>query len=310
MRSELSFLLTFASLCRVITIKYLLISTQRSGSTFLCGLLNLSQVVCGMKDEAREQNTTYRSEMMFKYSRLLIGTARHAQITWHDWHTSMDKAFQLVEQSEPDKSIIGFKLLYDQVPMHLRQHFFRYLETYNIFVIHLVREATVLSIASATQLVNGIWTTSNKELAKDVTRQTKLVSFSDEVWVNLVKETENIHHYWTTNLENSVKHKYVFVSYEKLITTDRNISITELLSFLSPGYNLLASDVEFLKIDPIERLHESTCSSRVANYSHIHDLLYNTSTIKACDYLEKNTKSLSPSDNDFIRDRRQANKLR
>jgi len=91
--------------------KYILLSTQRSGSTWTCGLLDQQDgLACGVpfNDLATKVK---KSELLIKYSfKTSKGTI--STVKWSTYKRDLDAAFNNVCRENPATSI-GFKLMYD-----------------------------------------------------------------------------------------------------------------------------------------------------------------------------------------------------
>jgi len=73
-------------------------------------------------------------------------------ISWPEYRSQLDNAFHRVSQISPNPSIVGFKLMFDQVPPHLFRQFGAWLNEESVVVIHL-RRAAALQLASHMQKV-------------------------------------------------------------------------------------------------------------------------------------------------------------
>lgn len=115
--------------------KIILLTSQCSGSTWL------SQVL------AKNPMTEFASELMISYS--LMDEPTWLNQTWESYEKELEEAFQPKHNST---RWIGFKLMYDQLPLQLHAHFATWLNQHGVYVIHLKRNP-VLQHASQHQKV-------------------------------------------------------------------------------------------------------------------------------------------------------------
>lgn len=148
--------------------KYILLTTQRSGSSWTCSVLRSQpHVQCGMHhQDGVKRQFEYQSELLIKYSHQKQGG--YAGATWEQWQRDAMLAFNRSISAEgcSPGSAIGFKLMYDQIPSQFVDEFARWCAKERIYIIHLVRAATVLKMASHKQTVRGhMHATNAAELA-------------------------------------------------------------------------------------------------------------------------------------------------
>ena len=92
--------------------KYLLLTTQKSGSTWFCSVLHEQMgMSCGGKPNVK-LNTPV-SELLIQYS--FKNSSEMARVTWKQYKDDLDQAFAQVCEYNPATSI-GFKLMYNQIP--------------------------------------------------------------------------------------------------------------------------------------------------------------------------------------------------
>jgi len=133
--------------------KYILLTTQRSGSTWTCSVLRSQpHVECGA---LIEKTGLYRSELMIQYS--YQTKDGYAGATWEQWQRHAMLAFNRSIPVGGCKAgtSIGFKLMYNQIPTQFVREFARWCAKEGIYIIHLIRAATVLKMASHVQTVPG-----------------------------------------------------------------------------------------------------------------------------------------------------------
>ena len=83
--------------------KYILLSTQRSGSTWGCSLLDLQEgITCGAPPITKFGTKT--SELLWHY-----GPKKHDELQWEDYKRSFDASFAKICDTVPSTAI-GFKV--------------------------------------------------------------------------------------------------------------------------------------------------------------------------------------------------------
>jgi len=127
--------------------RYILLTTQRSGSTWFCDILNHQEdIACGGCPNIKKKG--YESELMLKYS-----FADTPNVKFSDYVTDLERAFDEACCKGSALSI-GFKLMYNQIPPQFLEDgkLESYLREHNVSIIHLVREAKILRMVSSTIL--------------------------------------------------------------------------------------------------------------------------------------------------------------
>ena len=106
--------------------KYLLFTTQRSGSTWFCDVLARQPgVECGLELPPKNVAIGYptrKSEMMISYSfmkKRVVRGYNYGNITWAQWRADCEAQFAALSAAHTAagdaKMALGFKLMYDQV---------------------------------------------------------------------------------------------------------------------------------------------------------------------------------------------------
>lgn len=126
----------------------IVLSSQCSGSEWIVSSLN---AVPGV---------TWHLERMIGYSRSFMQDPDWEKVTWNRYKAQLEEAFEPHKAGAPHESevtpydpnqapvMIGFKLMYDQIPQHLRLQFAQWLEENQVYVIHLRRKCAALQFAS------------------------------------------------------------------------------------------------------------------------------------------------------------------
>ena len=138
---------------------FLLFTTQRSGSTWACQLLSAQAgLSCGTPSDTSVTGGVEEMLIRFttdRFGRLSFDDERPARegasVAFDEWRDAADAAFDAVAGASPAGGAVGYKLMYNQVPAHLLKEFGKWVLQRRICVVHLVREATVLRLASIQQ---------------------------------------------------------------------------------------------------------------------------------------------------------------
>eukprot|EP00316_Scyphosphaera_apsteinii_P016817 CAMPEP_0119314000 /NCGR_PEP_ID=MMETSP1333-20130426/31227_1 /TAXON_ID=418940 /ORGANISM="Scyphosphaera apsteinii, Strain RCC1455" /LENGTH=202 /DNA_ID=CAMNT_0007319009 /DNA_START=372 /DNA_END=980 /DNA_ORIENTATION=- len=178
----------------------------------------------------------------------------HPEVSWQSWAADAHNAFQTMQKQYCmglRKAVVGYKLMYDQVPNHLIPDFLQFVAQHNITVVHLVREATILRLASHHQ--------SSISHSNNATLVAKLHYAQWTQW-----RPRNIH------------------------ATIEQVYLEQLIRFIGAE-----ADTSTAVPHELIKLHEGTCSERVAQYSIIENILGNTQTAAACAMIEGRLASQS-----------------
>lgn len=267
------------ALCRE---RFLLLTTQRSGSTWTCGLLDdQNGVSCGSHRLEHFENR--RNELLIKYSMV-----DKSNVTWQKYENDLDKAFSDVCKHNPGPSI-GFKLMYDQVPPQFLEN--GNLETYlrknNVYIVHLVREAKILVLSSKSNVgKRGFHHTSNSTLAKEVQDKGTKLQWERHITHMLKLEEESTR--WQDRVHQMAPAvHYYYVSYESLLVRDeRDFWVGQLVGFLTRAGH--GSSIQGAT-GGLVQLSEPSCADRIVNYEGFknHELAGSSRSAAACNYLER-----------------------
>jgi len=90
--------------------RYLLLTSQRSGSTWTCQVLDSQPgLACGVSNSRSPTATT--SEMLIAYSKLYPAD----EVSWESWEAHAEHAFDALDREKcAGRRTVGFKLMYDQ----------------------------------------------------------------------------------------------------------------------------------------------------------------------------------------------------
>jgi LPS sulfotransferase NodH len=217
MNPMLLFLSLVASLATVLSAnptvhKYLIVTTQRSGSTWFCHALDVHEgVSCGHgNDNGNAGEGVKASELMMKYSFLKTID------DWSRWEEDADLAFSRIQQAFPNNRIFGFKIMYSQIKAENAEKFAKYAWRRGISVIHLVREAQINRLTSFKFLGGQKFhhTTNASEVKEHRNRRMK-VDVADAVSFVRRAEADNI--WWSSRLRLSPRVTYLYAAYEMML---------------------------------------------------------------------------------------------
>ncbi len=280
--------------------KYVILTTQRSGSTWTCSLFDLqNHVTCG-------GTKVYRGlfrypELMITYSRGNMSDSNRTALQWPEYEYDLNSAIQdsidanqSCHPSTPssvvgqERSAAGFKLMYDQIPEQFIEsgEIFDYFVKNDIAIIHLIREAKILNIASGQQsngMPDGQPHTADESIASKL-RKSSLPITWDETTVQKVLNAEEADRTWQRLLSSKPNLKYHRLIYEKMLAKeDRRIEFEQVFGFLNTNQN---SDL--MKLDSmLLQLHQPTCKGRVERYEKFYEAIAGTKTSAACKWLDK-----------------------
>lgn len=263
--------------------KYILLTTQKSGSTWFCSVLHQqSEISCGGRPSLLN---TPVSKLVIKYSRLSnprVGSI--GNVTWQQYQKDLDEAFAEACEYNPATSI-GFKVMYDLIPPQFikDKRLQTYLRDNGVSIIHLVREAKILKLASAHDVRErgGVHHTIN---ASEI-RETSSLKW-DETVVQQILVLEKVSLEWQNKI-----HKMTplvpnyYVSYEYILGEEnRKQVLAQVVSFVLESFD---PDIKVAE-GTLLKQSSSSCSSRIANYKEFraHEKVINSRSAVACNLIE------------------------
>jgi hypothetical protein len=257
-----------------IKFKYLLLTQQRSGSTWFCSELDdIDGVGCGLKNPLIKIGVK-DSEMMIKYS-----FKNHTDFTWDQWVASSDAQFLKLEDSTD--LLIGYKIMYDQIKEINIDSFLDYCASRNISIIHLGREAETNRISSASQ--GGIHTNDTVFVHNQMKHQLDEKNV-ERLYIAVKKGEQNIH-FWSMKVRLAYKVYSQYVVYEQL--EDRDIfdrTLSSLLSGITMNKLLYKG---MTTLSPLLKLHSDRCCDREKSFYAYEKLYPVSSSVEACHLIEK-----------------------
>jgi LPS sulfotransferase NodH len=211
---------------------YLLLTTQRSGSTWACQLLNSQPGInCGLQGvPLGDGNSGTISETMIQYSFMRRKDPALRNVTLDSYTVSLERALTKAAESsrcglDGAGGAAGFKLMYDQIPDHLvavpkgRQEaapLMKWLAERRVSVVHLVREATILRFASQSQtewagVPNFHGHTNNESLAAAMAARAKPMHWEPHTLPARVRAVEATDRAWQLLLMFSSGLRYLYL---------------------------------------------------------------------------------------------------
>lgn len=276
--------------------KYVLLTTQRSGSTWTCNLFDLQKdITCGGTEIYK--GIVRIPELLIQYSSK--SSEEQKAIQWTEYEQDFTKAMQNAIDANPacaspsssspstESAAAGFKLMYGQIPpkfIRRRGEIFEYFAKNDIAVIHLVREAKILRMASMEES-NALGPqphSIDQSFVEQFRKKTQPFSW-DETTINDISADEMKDASLEISLSFKPNLKYYRLSYDKMLLEDDLIfQFNQIFVFLktTQKYSSVNLDSKLLK------LQESTCRARVKNYEEFRKRIIGTRTAAACDMLD------------------------
>jgi len=273
--------------------KYILFTTQRSGSTWLCDVLRRQPgIECGIS--TAHNHIQHISEMMMHYSFMknrVVQGYDYSNITWAKWRADCEAQFALLTRESSGKekaTAIGFKLMYDQVPPRLMSAFVTYVAREHITIIHLEREAVLLQVASHFQTQSGLMHETDAANAAKIRQSTAPLAAPFETVKQMMKQRIAEHDEWKAHLRYAPGVRYYHVAYEHLIGPAAENYLRSVIAFMADRNE----DVDLRNVtlaSSLYALHESSCRERVAPslYARLCESFRATSVMGACDMLDE-----------------------
>ena len=272
--------------------KYLLLTTQRSGSTWTCELFDLqNSITCGGSKVVGP----------IRYSELMKSSWNKYK-TWDMFETDLTNGLAEADgvnscsSSSPGlRQAAGFKIMYNNIPKSFVENgqFVDYLLQNNVAIIHLIREAKILRVSSQstmkeeklTKLDNNMPHTIDQDKANMI-KQTTAPFQWDNSTISMINDEESMDHQWEMLLKFTPKLKYHRMMYEKMLLKDGlEREISQVLSFLHLDQPSATGKVNLES--HLLQLHKATCPGRVPNYGEFLQRIKGTRTAAACNYLDE-----------------------
>lgn len=262
--------------------RYILLTTQRSGSSWFCSLLSQQKgIICGGK----KTKSKFEAEPLYDFQ--LHRFNEWSKVSWFEFSTELENAFIIACRTNPVISI-GFKLMYDQIPSQLLEDdkLEKYLRKNGVSLVHLVREAKILKIASEySSYQRSKWFADNETEALSFRRDTPKLKWTENIISDMLN-LESMSQIWQRRIQFMPHVPVHYLSYEKLLATkDRVEALRQVSAFLT---NQIPDSSSIRTATNVFQVHERLCSDRIENYVKFraHDKVLESGTAAACDMLE------------------------
>eukprot|EP00438_Fugacium_kawagutii_P034222 Skav225915 [mRNA] locus=scaffold1500:150542:151591:- [translate_table: standard] len=263
-------------------IKFIMFTTQRSGSGWLCEALgHQPEVWCPMP-----------GELMATFKRL--PESKNSK----KWMKEVDRKFDTVcqEARKQGKRIAGFKIMYNQVGgehhtvngVDLPREWFKdYLQKRKVRILHLVREAVILTVASKKQTSKfgqethlAVAHTRDPDVAAAMMNSTKIIF--GQPHLERLRDQEHEILTWLAFLRH-LGLPYHFVRYEDLTSPKQAVFVHMMLEFLG-----IKDQVSYPKFQSEFYLsHKARCEDRIDHWEErVKRLIQGTMSERACAVLQ------------------------
>lgn len=253
---------------------FLILTTQRSGSTWTCSLFNaMENVTCSSR----------RSEQMLHYMSYSNNTV--GNMSWGDWLAEFTRGYERTSQEAAaagqHAGLLGWKLMYNQIPAHLLVQFFRMLRDRRIAVVHLVREASVMRLVSLSDVVRrgGVYHALTKE-RRDPVRLPKATLLRSQLLETVTRMEALVDtHADLLRVHGVIHHR---LSYELLIGCSKLELVRSAVWALGGAVGRIAMDrVEYVALGLYR------CGERIANLEEVTRFLSRTRSVHWCRVLDE-----------------------
>ena len=293
--------------------RYILFSSPRSGSTWTCQLLDMQRSVhCGLAAildpelKRADMSGEYAEPMERWAPRMMAHSQNRSTVSGATWQQEADAAFEQLERqycsgSSPQQRAVGWKLMHLQFPPALhpseRYSFLsEYLVSRNVSIVSLVREATVLRIASGQQsfkfvkgkvVASAPFTTDASVADKAMHSAAPIqLGHAQALQIHTMEREDDE---WDLQLRQANAVRFHRITYEALTGPQRHDSLREAVRWL--GIEDAAGSFA-VNNNSLKLLHEPSCRERVANWTMVRRSLEGTRCVKACDELD--ARSMAP----------------
>ena len=276
--------------------KLLMLTTQRSGSTWLSSSLN-------------SPSSKISGELMIHYS--WKNASVKSSVMWEEYLQDLNRAFQLAgNQSDYAKvhdldvlknaswvetkiNLIGFKLMYDQIPYHLLGKFVNHINENNILVVHLIRDATLLKLLSRLEQ-SGPPHVSNESEVKERTANLDLTTMRSEILkrIDSIPMMETEVRFFSSLISSFVKTRTIEIVYEDVSGPFGNYYLQTLFQFLGIDFGSKFTS-------GLQKIHNLDCDVVLPDWDRIAQIRGTKSEI-ACYKLRRNTSKLESTIERFL----------
>ena len=241
----------------------IMITSQRSGSSWLCSLLQSHPKIAWGQEEMSQYN-------------------RSSLVLWESYRSELEIAFHGIEMKYSEKlpEIVGFKLMYSQIPAKILTDLMEWFNQKEVLIIHLYRNASILKMVSALQAVSsGVWhVTSRKD---EHTPSKSAIKFHSDI-SNDVKRLESSRISMQMYLDANTKEACVYnVAYEDLSGPHSSKFLRMLSSYLGISDTITTSETG------LQKIFGRTCEDRIADMDAVYEIIDGTWSYSSCLSLSK-----------------------
>ena len=236
--------------------KFCVISTQRSGSTWLIQLLNSHHQIKSF-DAEPFLDRTYKKESF--YDDVFVPYQYFKQNSKTLRPRTMFKYLDILEQYDREShDTIGFKIMYNQVIRNPEFFIKILLDRYRI--VHLVRRNHLDTLIS--ELVGEQYGVYH---LKKASRENRVVKIEPSSCINTLNYCENIYLFFKLFLK-VFPLPVLEIKYQSLVD-NKNETLKQIADFLQVDSNLLSLDSKLKKVNP------GSYKDKIANYEQIAAIL-------------------------------------
>ena len=276
---------------------FLIVTTQRSGSTWLASMLDLHpRVRC-----ARELLIRYDPD------HLRARNATLGEVGAGEWFAALDGAFRELAPAAAGGGapVYGFKLMLNEIAPAAAPRLAGWLAARGAArVVSLVREATVLKLVSAAQSPHFSPRTTNASEAARVARATPALALDARAlatWPARVRRIEARERRWRAAFARDARLAHLEVTYEQLAASreraDRGVrSVLEFIGADTPraraaeaarGAGGAAEPRDYARdARALRRMHAESCAARIRDWREIRHRFAGTTAYRACGLLD------------------------
>jgi LPS sulfotransferase NodH len=263
---------------------FLLFTQPRSGSTYT------GQVLDAQPDVFSRGEMGPYGERMHRFAHKSVG----ANATWEIYSKALSQAFNLMtpEATASSKNIMGFKMLYGDIPRHLVNDFLKWAVVKQVKILHLERGAVLnriesgeTAIALKAQGVQGHHNVRASDANLTVYKHRPIEVSRKAIRPQITREEDESDLWARLFQKRGIAYYHVF--YETLLGQRRNEQLRQMMKFLSNSNGITFEDVEArLGEKAWIQLHKPSCRGRIAHYEEVRRELACTRTAIICDALD------------------------
>ena len=206
-------------------------------------------------------------------------------VDWSAWENDMDAAFARVVAATPEKRMIGFKLIYQDVHEENMVKFLDFAARREITIIHLVRESALNKLASVGFLPKQKLYHSTNATEVEELKHTAAITMPLQFAVDKIVELDREHENWSRHIRLTPGLFSMKVVYEQVMSAPM---LERTMQIINPG--LSKGTISWVKNEDesaLKQLHLPRCDAHIANTAEIMAELHDSPTPLACDLLSR-----------------------